>query len=50
LRTASASLAQFAHPSEAETEAEFIFPMLTFLGWEYLPQQEPGHGRRDVAG
>jgi hypothetical protein len=37
------------HPSEPETEAEFIFPILARLGWEHLPQQEPGRGRRDIA-
>jgi hypothetical protein len=42
-------LAQMPHPSEAETEAEFIFPILGGLGWEHLPQQEPGTGRHDVA-
>ena len=44
-----AALARMPHPSEAETEAEFINPMLALLGWEQLPQQEPGRGRRDVA-
>lgn len=38
-------LAEMPHPSEAETEAEFIFPVLGLLGWEHLPQQEPGRGR-----
>ena len=42
-------LEQMPHPSEAETEAEFIFPILGCLGWEHLPQQEPGRGRRDIA-
>ena len=42
-------LAQMARPSEAETEAEFIYPMLDCLGWTNLPQQEPGRGRRDIA-
>lgn len=42
-------LEQMPHPSEAETEAEFIFPILNCLGWEYLPQQEPGRGRHDIA-
>ena len=36
-------------PSEAETEAVFIYPILARLGWEHLPQQEPGRGRRDIA-
>lgn len=44
-----AGLAAFAKPSEAETEGEFIFPVLDLLGWHHLPQQEPGRGRRDVA-
>ncbi len=38
-----------ARPSEAETEAEFIYPVLALLGWHHLPQQEPGRGRRDIA-
>jgi hypothetical protein len=42
-------LAHMPHPSEAETESEFIFPVLRLLGWEHLPQQEPGTGRHDVA-
>ena len=42
-------LEQMPHPSEAETEAEFIFPILGGLGWEHLPQQEPGTGRHDVS-
>jgi hypothetical protein len=44
-----AHLEQMLHPSEAETETEFIFPILGRLGWEHLPQQEPGKGRRDIA-
>src|SRR5689334_1113702 len=36
------------HP-EAETESEFIYPVLNHLGWEQLPQQEPGKGRKDIA-
>ena len=44
-----ADLAQIAHPSEAETEAEFILPVLDLLGWQHLPQQEPGRGRHDIA-
>ena len=43
-----AKLAQMPRPSEAETEAQFIFPMFSHLGWEYLPQQEPGRGHRDI--
>ncbi|HEY3912821.1 MAG TPA: hypothetical protein VGM07_23455 [Stellaceae bacterium] len=42
-------LEQMPHPSEAETESEFIFPILSLLGWEHLPQQEPGRGHRDIA-
>lgn len=42
-------LSRIARPSEAETEAEFIHPVLDLLGWHRLPQQEPGHGRRDIA-
>jgi hypothetical protein len=42
-------LQRMPHPSEAETEAEFIYPILGLLGWEHLPQQEPGRGRRDIA-
>jgi len=49
LRRHWANLAQMPHPSEAETEAEFIFPILGLLGWEHLPQQEPGKGHRDIA-
>lgn len=44
-----ASLEGFKRPSEAETEAEFIFPLLDALGWVHLPQQEPGKGRKDLA-
>ncbi len=44
-----ADLEQMPHPSEAETEAEFIFPILSLLGWEHLAQQEPGRGRHDIA-
>lgn len=44
-----AALAGMARPSEAETESEFIFPVLGLLGWHHLPQAQPGHGRRDVA-
>ena len=49
VRTHWTHLEQMPHPSEAETEAEFIFPILGRLGWEHLPQQEPGRGRRDIA-
>jgi hypothetical protein len=44
-----AHLEEMPHPVEAETETEFIFPILNLLGWEHLPQQEPGRGRRDIA-
>jgi hypothetical protein len=43
------NLEQMPHPPEAETESEFIFPILGLLGWEHLPQQEPGRGRHDIA-
>jgi hypothetical protein len=43
------NLEDMRRPTEAETEAEFIFPLLDELGWHHLPQQEPGKGRRDVA-
>jgi hypothetical protein len=42
-------LASFDRPSEAETEKDFILPALELLGWHFLPQQEPGRGRRDLA-
>jgi hypothetical protein len=42
-------LEPMARPLEAETEAEFIFPVLDRLGWHHLPQQTPGKGRQDVA-
>jgi hypothetical protein len=44
-----ANLERMAKPYEAETEAEFIYPLLALLGWQHLPQQEPGRGRRDIA-
>jgi hypothetical protein len=44
-----AMLVKIPRPSEAETEAEFIYPILDRLGWHRLPQQEPGRGRRDIA-
>ncbi len=43
---------QFANmpsPSEAETEDEFIFPVLRELGWEWLVQPIADRRRRDVA-
>jgi len=43
------ALEAMAHPSEAETESEFIFPLFQRLQWQFLPQQEPGKGRKDVA-
>ncbi len=36
-------------PSEAETEDEFIFPVLRELGWEWLVQPIADRRRRDVA-
>ncbi len=44
-----AALAEMHRPSEAETESEFIYPIIGALGWQHLPQQEPGRGRRDIA-
>ncbi len=44
-----ANLARMRRPTEAETEDEFIFPVLDLLDWQYLRQQEPGRGRRDIA-
>ena len=44
-----ARLGAMERPSEAETESECIFPILSQLGWGYLTQQEPGRGRRDIA-
>ncbi len=49
VKTRWAALAQMHRPSEAETEFEFIYPILGALGWQHLPQQEPGRGRRDIA-
>lgn len=49
MRDLWAKLAAMPKPSEAETEAEFIFPSLNLLGWHHLPQQEPGRGRKDIA-
>jgi hypothetical protein len=49
VRSCWANLADMRHPSEAETESEFIHPILNHLGWEHLPQQEPGKGRKDIA-
>lgn len=43
------NLERMPRASEAETESEFINPLLKALGWEQLPQQEPGRGRRDIA-
>ena len=42
-------LAALPHPTEAETEQELIAPLLAVLGWDWLVQQEPGAGRRDIA-
>ena len=49
VRQAWTALQGMQRPSEAETESEFIFPLLDRLGWHHLPQQEPGRGRRDLA-
>jgi len=49
VRTLWANLEEMPHPSKAETGAKFVFPVLSLLGWEHLPQQEPGKGRRDIA-
>jgi len=35
------ALELMAAPSEAETESEFIHPVLDQLGWQRLPQQGP---------
>jgi hypothetical protein len=43
------ALASYSRASEAETEKDFITPILGLLGWHFLPQQEPGQGRRDLA-
>lgn len=43
------ALTSMSSPSEAETESEFIHPVLDRLGWHRLPQQVPGRGRRDIA-
>jgi hypothetical protein len=39
MRYSWAKLESMPRPSEAETEAEFIFPALNILGWHHLPQQ-----------
>ena len=44
-----AKLAQMTRPSEAETEQEFIYPLLDLLDWKYLQQQEADLTRRDIA-
>ena len=43
------ALDAMVRPSEAETESEFIFPVMQLLQWQHLPQQEPGKGRKDIA-
>lgn len=43
------ALEQMHRPSEAETISEFIRPIIDALGWENLPEQEPGRGHRDIA-
>ncbi len=42
-------LAVMPSPSEAETEDEFIYPVLRELGWEWLVQPIADRRRRDVA-
>jgi hypothetical protein len=42
-------LAAMKRPSEAETEHDFIFPLLDHLGWHSLTQQDPNRSRRDIA-
>jgi hypothetical protein len=37
------------HPNEEETREEFSDHVIERLGWQSLPQQEPGRGRRDIA-
>ncbi|MCA3337407.1 MAG: restriction endonuclease [Roseomonas sp.] len=48
LRALWLSLAAMARPNEATTEQEFIRPVLDLLGWQHLPQQAAGGGRRDI--
>ncbi len=43
------ALAAMARPSEAETESEFIYPILDRLEWERLPQPMLSKSRRDVS-
>ena len=43
------ALAAMPTPSEAETEDEFIYPVLRELGWEWLVQPIADRRRRDVA-
>ncbi len=43
------ALTQMPSASEAETEAEFIYPVLSTLGWEWLVQPIADRRRRDVA-
>lgn len=42
-------LERMRNPSEAETEDEFIFPVLRGLGWEWLVQPSADRQRRDIA-
>ncbi len=49
LRALWRALASMPSPSEAETEHEFIFPVLDILGWQYLHQPIADRRRRDVA-
>ena len=43
------ALSVMPSPSEAETEDEFIYPVLRELGWEWLVQPIADRRRRDVA-
>lgn len=44
-----ALFSSMASPSEADTESQFIFPVMEELGWEWLPQAVVDGRRRDVA-
>ncbi|MGH7073424.1 MAG: Eco57I restriction-modification methylase domain-containing protein [Stellaceae bacterium] len=37
------------HPNEEETREEFSDHLIERLGWQSLPQQEPGRGHKDIA-
>ena len=49
LRRLWRALAAMPTPSEAETEDEFIYPVLRELGWDWLVQPIADGRRRDVA-